>query len=317
MSIGSTIVLFGGTGFIGRHLVQHLLGSGTAVRVVSRRADMRGMANGSGRSLRIVRADVLDEAAVLDAVWGADAVVNLVGVLTEGRKQTYRNLHVVGARHVARNAERQGVKRLVHISALGVSPTSPAVSDRTKAEGERVVRAAFPQVTIVRPSLVFGKDDHFFNAFSAMVRRSPVLPLIGGGKTRFQPVHVDDMATGILELLKRPYTAGKTYEFGGPEVYSFRELLELLLTSLERRKRLLPIPFGLAQLQAAFLELLPNPPLTRDQVRLLKTDKVISGTQPTLTDLGVRPRHLRDFLLEFGKSALPTPAGPETRASGG
>ena len=185
------------------------------------------------------------------------------------------------------------------MSALGASPTSPAISDRTKAEGEQAVREVFPQATIVRPSLVFGEDDHFFSRFAAMIRSSPVLPLIGGGTTRFQPVFVDDMTAGLFELLQRSDTAGKTYEFGGPQVYSFKVLLELLLTALNRQRVLIPIPFALAEMQAGLLELLPNPPLTRDQVRLLKTDKVVSGVEATLGDLGVRPWPLEEFLAVF------------------
>jgi NADH dehydrogenase len=189
--------------------------------------------------------------------------------------------------------------RLIHISALGASLTSPAISDQTKAEGEEAVRAVFPQATIVRPSLTYGEDDHFFSRFAAMIRSSPVLPLIGGGTTKFQPVFVDDMTAGLLELLNRFETAGKTYEFGGPRVYTFKVLLELLLTALNRRCILLPIPFAVAEMQAGLLELLPNPPLTRDQVRLLKTDKVVSGMELTLGDLGVQPRPLDEFLSVF------------------
>src|SRR6185436_17598337 len=167
-------------------------------------------------------------------------------------------IHVKGARRVALAAKRDGVTRLIHMSALGASPTSPAISDRTKAEGEQAVREVFPQATIVRPSLVFGEDDHFFSRFAAMIRSSPVLPLIGGGTTKFQPVFVGDMAAGLLELLRRSDTAGKTYEFGGPQVFSFKALLELLLAALTRQRVLIPIPFALAEMQAALLELLPN-----------------------------------------------------------
>jgi uncharacterized protein YbjT (DUF2867 family) len=222
-----------------------------------------------------------------------------VARLTETTSQTYRATHVEGARRVALAAQRHGVMRLIHISALGASPTSPAISDQTKAEGEQAVRAILPQATIVRPSLVFGEDDHFFSRFTAMIRSSPALPLIGGGMTRFQPIFVHDMTAGLLELLKRPETAGKTYEFGGPQVYSFKVLLELLLTALNRQRILIPIPFALAEMQAGLLEWLPNPPLTRDQVRLLKTDKVVSGAEPTLGDLGVQPRPLEEFLAEL------------------
>ncbi|MGC1886531.1 MAG: complex I NDUFA9 subunit family protein [Stellaceae bacterium] len=220
----------------------------------------------------------------------------LVGILTETSAQTYRAIHLEGARRVALAAQNHGVMRVIHMSALGSSPRSPAMSDRTKAEGEEAVRAAFPQATVVRPSLVFGEDDHFFSRFAAMIRSSPLVPLIGGGTTKFQPVFIGDMVAGMAEVVRRPDTAGKTYEFGGPQVYSFKELLELLMTALNRHRILLPIPFALAEMQAAFLELLPNPPLTRDQVRLLKTDKVVSGTESTLGDLGVQSHRLEEFL---------------------
>jgi uncharacterized protein YbjT (DUF2867 family) len=254
------------------------------------------MTTTSAQAAEIIQADVLDDVGVGAAIAGTDAVVNLVGILTETATQSYRAIHVDGARRVALAAQRHGVTRLIHISALGSSLTSPAISDRTKAEGEQALRAAFPQATIVRPSLVFGEDDHFFSRFTAMIRSSPVLPLIGGGTTKFQPVFVGDMTAGLLELLE---TAGKTYEFGGPQVYTFKLLLELLLTVLNRQRVLIPIPFALAEMQAGLLELLPNPPLTRDQVRLLKTDKVVSGAAPTLGDLGVQPRPLEEFLAAF------------------
>jgi NADH dehydrogenase len=293
------ITVFGGTGFIGRHLVPLLVRSGETVRLAVRLPGRVQMVTVSGQPPEIIQADLLDEVGVDSAIAGADAVVNLVGILTETSTQTYRAIHVEGARRVALAAQHHGVTGLIHISALGSSLTSPAISDRTKAEGEQAVRTIFPQATIVRPSLVFGEDDHFFTRFAAMIRSSPVLPLIGGGMTKFQPVFVGDMTAGLLELLKRPETAGKTYEFGGPQVYSFKVLLELLLTALNRQRVLVPIPFALAEMQAGLLELLPNPPLTRDQVRLLKTDKVVSGVEPTLGDLGVQPRPLEEFLTIF------------------
>ena len=231
-----TITVFGGTGFIGRHLVTRLLRSGATVRVAARHPARVKVPAEPAKPPQIVQGDVLDDITVDTAIAGTDAVFNLVGILTETTTQTYRAIHVKGARRVALAAQRHGVMRLIHISALGASLTSPAISDRAKAEGEEAVRAVFPQATIVRPSLTFGEDDHFFSRFAAMIRSSPILPLIGGGTTKFQPVFVDDMTAGLLELLKRSETAGKTYEFGGPKVYSFRVLLELLVTALNRRR---------------------------------------------------------------------------------
>ena len=290
------ITVFGGTGFIGRHLVSLLLRSGATVRVAVHHPDRFEVATETARAPELIQADVLDDIAVSGAIAGADAVINLVGMLTETAQQSYRAIHVGGARRVALAAHRHGAMRMIHISALGASPTSAAISDQTKAEGERAVVAVFPQATIVRPSLVFGEDDHFFTRFAAMIRSSPVLPLIGGGTTKFQPVFVDDIAAGLLELLKRPETTGKTYEFAGTRVYSFMVLLELLLSALNRQCVLIPIPFALAEMQAGLFELLPNPPLTRDQVRLLKTDKVVGEVEPTLGDLGIQPWPLEEFL---------------------
>jgi NADH dehydrogenase len=290
------ITVFGGTGFIGHHLVALLLRNGATVRVAVRHPGRAKMAVEATNSPELVQADIRDETSVCSATVGANAVINLVGILTEIATQTYRAIHVEGGRRVALAAQRQGVTRLIHLSALGASLTSLAISDRTKAEGEHAVREVFPQATIVRPSLTYGEDDHFFSKFAALIRSSPVLPLIGGGTTKFQPVFVGDMTTGLLELLRRSEAAGKTYEFGGPRVYSFKALLELLLAVLNRQRVLLPIPFALAEMQAGLLELLPNPPLTRDQVRLLKTNKVVSGMEPTLGDLGVQPLPLEQFL---------------------
>jgi NADH dehydrogenase len=291
-----------------------LLRGGTTVRVAARNRDRFHVAPNPNEAVEMVQADILDDIAVGGATTGADAVINLVGILTEAAGQTYHALHVEGAQRIALAAKRQGLARLIHISALGASRDAPAASDRTKAEGELAVRAIFPGATIVRPSLVFGEDDHFFNSFAAMAGRSPILPLIGGGTTKFQPVSVVDMTAGLIELLNRPDTAGRTYEFGGPEVYSFRELLELLLAALGRRRILLPIPFALAEIQAALLELLPMPPLTRDQVRLLKTDKVVSGSEPTLADLRVHPSPLRDFLPVLKEKFGASGRSPTSRA---
>ena len=295
MTVGH-IAVFGGTGFIGRHLVPALLREGWTVRIVARHRGRPHVSPDLRSKLKVWQADVRDDAAVDCATVGTDAVINLVGMLTETPKQSYRAIHVEAARRIAHAAQRHGATRLIHISALGASDTSPAVSDRTKAEGEAAARDEFPGAVIVRPSLVYGEGDHFFNGFAAMAMRTPVLPLIGGGHTKFQPVHIDDMTTGLLALLGRPDTAGRIYEFGGPEIYSFKELLSLLLAAVGRWRLLMPIPWSTAKLLAAVLQKLPNPPLTVDQVRLLQTDKVVSGRELTLADLSVHTKHLQEFL---------------------
>jgi uncharacterized protein YbjT (DUF2867 family) len=196
--MAGSVTVFGGTGFIGRHLVPMLVRSGETVRLAIRQPGCAQMTTASAQAVEIIQADVLDDIAVDAAIAGTDAVVNLVGILTETTSRTYRAIHVEGARRVALAAQHHGVTRLIHISALGSSPTSPAISDRTKSEGEQIVREVFPQATIVQPSLLFGEDDHFFSRFTAMIRSSPVLPLIGGGVTKFQPVFVGDMTAGLV-----------------------------------------------------------------------------------------------------------------------
>lgn len=285
------VTVFGGAGFIGRHLVAQMVTDGAKVRIAVRHSDRL-----SHHQPETVAADVLDDGSVTSAVSGSSSVINLVGILSEVGRHTYAAIHVEGARRVAVAARDAGVLRLIHVSALGVTRTAPALSDRTKAAGEEAVRAVFPDATIIRPSLVFGKGDHFFTRLAEMARRSPILPVIGGGATKFQPAHVEDVAAAMVKVLKSSHTAGRTYEFGGTEVYSFRELLELLLAAMSWRRVLLPVPFPLAERLGAVLELLPAPPLTRDQVRLLKTDKINSGREPTLADLGIRPTDLRAFL---------------------
>jgi NADH dehydrogenase len=298
-----TVTVFGGSGFIGRHLVPLLIDAGATVRVAARHPERARLSPSpaSFRRFHTVTADVLDDASVSAAVAGADAVINLVGILTEARpRESYRAVHVEGARRVALAARDAGATRLLHFSALGANDRAPAESDRTKAAGEAAVRVAVPAATIIRPSLVYGPDDHFFNGFAAMARRSPVLPLIGGGRTRFQPIHVDDLARATARALWAAEAKGCTYELGGTRTYSFRQLIERLLEAIGRRRLLLSIPFPLAELQGFILErLLPHPPLTRDQVRLLKTDKIISGGEPTLADLGITPSALEVFVAEF------------------
>jgi NADH dehydrogenase len=288
------VTIFGGSGFIGRYLVQRLARHGWIIRVAVRHPDRALFLKPMGAVGQItpIAANLRHEASVAAAVAGADAVVNLVGVLYERRPQSFAAVHVEGAGRVARAAHAAGARRYVHMSALGADPASPASYGRSKAAGEAAVRAAFPDAAIARPSVVFGPEDDFFNRFAGLARYSPALPLIGGGTTRFQPVYVGDVADALARLVEDSATAGKTYELGGPGTYSFRELLEYLLREIGRRRLLVPLPFALAKLQAAFLEWLPRPPLTRDQVRLLGRDNVVSPGALTLADLGIHPTAL-------------------------
>lgn len=283
--------VFGGSGFLGRHLIHRLAKTGAVIRVATRHPDACGFLKTAGAVGQIVPlpVDIRDPRAVAAAVQDADTVVNLVGVLYESRPGQFHALHVEGARHIAKAARAAGAERLLHVSALGADPASRSAYARTKALGEQAVLAEFPDATILRPSVVFGPEDGFFNRFAAMTLYSPVLPLIGGGTTRFQPVYVGDVAEAMMAALKTPATKGRIYELAGPRVYTFRQLMELLLAEIGRRRLLVPIPWRLAEILGRVLQLLPKPPLTRDQVEQLKTDNVPGPGAPGLSDLGITP----------------------------
>ena len=283
------VTVFGGSGFIGRHLIGRLARQGWIVRVAVRRPSRAGFLKPMGDVGQVtpIRAPIQDRIAVESAVAGADAVINLVGILYERGSQTFAAVHAHGAQAVAAAAAAAGVGRLVQVSALGADLHGEADYARSKGAGEAAVRTAFPKAVILRPSVVFGPEDGFFNRFAMIARLSPMLPLIGGGGTRFQPVYVGDVADAIAKSVSDPACAGRNFELGGPHVYTFKELMELLLRQIHRRRLLIPWPFALAELQAVFFELLPVPPLTRDQVRLLRRDNVVTEGALTLADLGV------------------------------
>jgi len=280
--IDMLVTVFGGSGFLGRHVVRALARRGYRVRNAVRRPDLAGHLQPLGRvgQIHSVQANLRYPASVEAAVRDADVVINLVGILFERGKQRFEAVQAEGAGHVARAAAAQGA-RLIHVSALGADAEAPALYARTKAAGEAAVLAAVPGATIFRPSIVFGPEDGFFNRFASLARLSPALPLIGGGATKFQPVFVGDVAQAILKAVDGAAQGGTIYELGGPEVKSFRELMEFVLAVTERRRLLVPLPFGLASLQAKFLQFLPTPLLTPDQVELLKRDNVVSQAAKT------------------------------------
>ena len=288
------VTVFGGSGFVGSQVVRALARQGLRVRVAVRQPHlahtMRLM--GDVGQIEVVQANVRVADSVRRALQGAVACVNLVGVLYETGRQKFDAVHVDGARNVATIAKELGVERLVQVSALGADAASTSKYARTKAAGEAAVRAAFPEAMIVRPSVMFGPGDDFFNKFAEMAVISPALPLIGGGETRFQPVFVGDTAKAVARLVSAPGHAGETFELGGPAVYSFREIMELVLKETERRRALVPVPFPIAriigQLCAPLAFFTPvAPPLTADQVESLRTDNVVSGEYPGLAALGV------------------------------
>ena len=287
----TNVTVFGASGFIGRHLVQRLARNGMRVKAAVRRTQRGNFLVPMGDVGQVVPigADITDDASVAMAITGADAVVNLVGILYESRGNGgFQAVHVDGAARVARSAKIAGARHLIHVSAIGADRNSPSRYGQSKAEGEAAVRAAFPTATILRPSIVFGPEDDFFNRFASMARLAPALPLFGGGATQYQPVYVGDVADGILASLSNPTAAGQTYELGGPRRYSFAELMTLMLTVTERQRLLVKLPYWLADVIGTIAGLAPGRPvLTRDQAKLLRRDNVTVSGMPGLAELGI------------------------------
>ena len=300
------ITIFGGTGFIGRHVVRRLAARDVRIRVVSRNWRVHGrVLQPMGDVGQIVGGpvDLSSEPAIAQLLAGSDSVINLIGILYETKRRTFTEVQGELPGRIARAAVAAGITRMVQVSAIGADPDSRSAYARSKAQGEQAVRAALPTATILRPSIVVGPEDGFFNRFAAMARLLPALPLIGGGRTRFQPVWVGDVANAIVAALEREDARGVTFELGGPKVYSFAELMRYMLTVVGRRRLLVPLSFELATLQARVLELLPEPLLTRDQVELLKTDNVVGPHARTLADLGITPTPIElvvpDYLVRY------------------
>jgi NADH dehydrogenase len=313
------ITVFGGSGFLGRHVVRALAKRQYRIRVAVRRPDLAGHLQPLGRvgQIHAVQANVRNRPSVAAAVRGSGVVINLVGILFESGRQRFDAVQSFGAEGVALAAAAHNA-RMVHVSAIGADEDSSAAYARAKRRGEELVLAATPEATIFRPSILFGPNDDFFNRFAGIARLSPFLPLVGGGHTRFQPVFAGDVAQAIAKAVDGATRPGAIYELGGPEVYTFRELMEFTLATIERRRLLLPLPFGIAKLQAAIFELvsrlplriLSKPLLTRDQVELLRYDNVVSETARrdglTLEGLGITPQSITaivpTYLWRFRKA---------------
>ncbi|MBN8993686.1 MAG: complex I NDUFA9 subunit family protein [Rhizobiales bacterium] len=299
------VTVFGGSGFVGRHVVRALLRRGWRVRAAVRRPDLAGHLQPLGMVgwVQPVQANLRFRWSVDRAVEGADAVVNLVAIPYASGRQTFEAVHVFGARAVAEATRKAGIGRLVHVSAIGADPEATSDYARTKGRGEAAVRETMPGAVILRPSLVFGPEDNFFNRFAGLARILPALPLIGGGRTRFQPVFVGDVAHAIADSVEGKAKAGTTFELGGQEVKTFRECMELILDVTERKRLLVPMPFPVAALAAAVLQYLPKPLLTSDQVRQLRTDNVVSEAAEkegrTLAAFGIQPDTLAAILPTY------------------
>lgn len=303
------ITVFGASGFIGRYVVRALAKAGYRVRAATRRPHLAHELKPMGvvGQVQLVQANLRNPDSVARAVEGADGVINLVGILFEGGRQSFDSLQSEGAKLVAEKAAEAGIEHFVQISAIGADADSKSKYARTKALGEQAVRAAIPGATVLRPSIVFGTEDQFFNKFADMARFAPALPLIGGGKTKFQPVWCADVAAAAVAALESDAARGKTYELGGPEVYTFKEVMEFILTTIRRKRILVPLPFPVASLMGLGGEIsgmLPfvEPFLTRDQVKLLKQDNIvgISGEEVgTLADLGIDPETVEAVVPEY------------------
>ncbi len=293
------VTIFGGSGFVGRHAVRELARSGYRVRAAVRRPDLAGHLQPMGAVGQIhpVQANIRYPESVQAALVGADIAINLVAVLASVGRQSFNALHVTGARAVAKAAREAGIKRFIHVSAIGADANSSSNYAKTKALGEQAVLEEFPEAIILRPSIVFGPEDEFFNRFAAMAQTSPFLPLISGGRTKFQPIYVGDLAEAINNTAGGAGQPGMTYELGGPEVFSFRQLLEMVKEWSGQKAGFLSLPAPLAKLMAILTKPLPNGlrPLTVDQVRMLGIDNVVSQSAieegRTLEALGVdRPQ---------------------------
>jgi len=298
------VTVYGGSGFLGRHLVRALARRHYRIRVAVRRPDLAFHLQPLGRvgQIHAVQANLRNAESVEAAARGADVLINLVGILFERGRQRFDAIHTEGAANVARAAKAHGA-RLVHVSAIGADENSTSEYARTKAAAEKIVAEILSDTTIMRPSIMFGPDDNFFNLFASLARMSPVLPLVGGGHTRFQPVFVGDVAQAIACAVDGEARAGTTYELGGPDVRTFRQILEYILATIERRRLLVPLPFAIAKLQASLLQFMPKPLLTPDQVELLRTDNVVSqdaiAQRRTLQGLGIEPEMIESIVPSY------------------
>ena len=285
------VTVFGGSGFVGRHLIRRIAKSGATVRIVSRHPDQGNFLKtaGSVGQIASLAADVKNDESVARVIQGSDIVINLIGALYETAPWSFEAVHVEAPARIARIAKAAGVRSLVHVSALGADENSASIYARSKAAGERRVLEAFPEATILRPSIVFGPEDRFFNKFAAMAQIMPALPLIGGGETKFQPVYVGDLADAVVAALETDAAKGRIFELGGPRTYSFKELMQLMLQEIRRKRYLMPLSWGLSETLGRIFEKIPfiAPLLTRDQVELLKKDNVVSPGAPGFKELGI------------------------------
>ncbi len=304
------VTVVGGTGFIGRYVVKLLAERGYIIRVIARNINSALHLKTAGEvgQIVLVQGNLAKPETLRGKLDNSWAVVNLVGILFENSRQNFASLHSIGAEKLAQLARQAGAERFVHMSSLGVDKVVKSKYARTKSMGEKTVKAAFPEATILRPSVVFGAEDQFYNSFASMATTLPALPLIGGGMTRFQPVYVADVARAVLAAIENPEATGETYELGGPGIYTFREILTYICKTVGYSPVLMSVPFGFMRFMATFTELLPNPPLTRDQVSMLEMDNIVNPSAKHFSDLDLSPTAVEaivpEYLTRFRKHTL-------------
>jgi len=295
------IAIFGAGGFIGKHLMRELTRLDYRVKVATRNPYQKGYLKplGNPGQIELFKTNIFNREHLKQVLKNCDLAINLVGILYEKRKQKFDQIHSQFPYLLSNLCNETGIKNLIHISALGVKEKHNSKYMQSKLHGEQIIQENFKNSVILRPSVVFGPEDKFFNTFASLAQFSPVLPLIGGGKTKFAPIYVGDVVKAIVKSIELNNSEPKIYELGGPENYSFKELMKILLTEIKKERFLVPIPFRLAKFKSYFLQMLPKPLLTSDQVEILKYNNIISGSYPTLSDLGIVGTPIKNILPKY------------------
>ena len=301
MQNNQQIAVFGAGGFLGRHLIRELTKLDYRIKVATRNPYLKGYLKplGNPGQIELIKTNIFNIEEVKNILKNCDYVINLVGILYETQKQKFTEIHSDFPHLLSNLCNKNGIKKLVHVSALGIKEKHSSQYMQSKLQGEKNIKNIFKQSVILRPSLIFGPEDKFFNTFASYARISPVIPLIGKGKTKFAPIYCVDVGKAIVKALELDNIEPKVYELGGPEIYSFKELIEILLSEIKKKRFLINVPFNIAKLQSYFLQMLPKPILTVDQVELLKYDNIVSGNYPTLKDLNIRGQTISSVLPKY------------------
>ena len=293
--------IFGASGFIGRHLIRRLTEKDFRIIVATRSPYLHGHLKplGNPGQIDLEKVNLFEEENLRTLIKNSDVVINLVGILYENKKQKFEDIHVKFPALLSKLCNEQNIKKLVHISALGINETANSQYMQSKLKGEKNILNNFNRSVILRPSIIFGPEDKFFNQFASLAEFFPALPLIGGGLTYFQPIYVGDVVKSIVTILEKEEINKNIYELGGPQTFTFKELMEILLRQIKKKRFLVPIPFLFAKFQAKILQLLPKPLLTTDQVEMLKYDNIVTNKYPTLKDLKISPKTLESVLPDY------------------